>query len=49
MADENKISVNVSINGQHHIDQSTKAFDSLRISINNLSQPFDTFSNKLIG
>ena len=47
MADENKISVDVSINGQYHIDQSAKAFDSLRISINNLSQPFNSFSNNL--
>jgi len=47
MADDNKISVDVTINGQRQIDQSTKAFDNLRISINSLSQPFNSFSNNL--
>ena len=49
MADENKISVNVNItgDGQKQIDNYVKSFDSLRSSIIDLSQPFNSFSNNL--
>ncbi|MDB5030534.1 hypothetical protein [Mucilaginibacter sp.] len=47
MADENKISIDISIDSQNQINQSIKAFDNLRNSINSLSQPFNSFSNNL--
>ncbi|SDE89309.1 hypothetical protein SAMN05216464_110213 [Mucilaginibacter pineti] len=49
MADDNKISIDVTVsgNGQKQIDTYTKAFDSLRKSVNGLSQPFNSFSNNL--
>ena len=45
MANENKISIDVTVNsdGQKQIDQYTHSFDSLRNSINALSQPFNYF------
>jgi hypothetical protein len=49
MADDNKISIDVNISGdgQKQIDTYVKSFDSLRNSINGLSQPFNSFSNNL--
>ena len=44
MADNNKISIDVTVSGdgQKQIDNYVKSFDSLRNSINGLSQPFKT-------
>jgi len=47
MANDNKISVDVTVtgDGQQQIDRYTQSFDSLKKSINGLSQPFNSFSN----
>jgi uncharacterized protein YoxC len=49
MADNNKISIDVTVNSdaEKQIDNYVKSFDSLRNSINGLSQPFNSFSNSL--
>jgi hypothetical protein len=51
MADNNKISINVSINteGQQQINQYSSAFDGLRKSISGLSKPIDTLNQSLSG
>jgi hypothetical protein len=49
MSDENKISIdlNISGDGKIKIEQYKSSFDSLRTSINGLSQPFNSFSNSI--
>jgi hypothetical protein len=49
MADNNKTSIDVTVNSdaEKQIDNYVKSFDSLRNSINGLSQPFNSFSNSL--
>src|SRR4051812_358741 len=54
MADNNNISIDIEINasGQQQLDQYKKAFDGLRTSINNLSNPItklDSDLSKLTG
>jgi hypothetical protein len=47
MANDNKISIDVTVNSsaEQQINNYVKSFDSLRSSINSLSQPFNSFSN----
>ncbi|MDB5286988.1 MAG: hypothetical protein JWR05_1937 [Mucilaginibacter sp.] len=49
MADENKISIDVNItdDGQKQLLKYINSFDQLRASVNQLSQPFNSFSNGL--
>ena len=49
MAEENEISIEVTVNsqGQQQVEKYIKSFDSLRTSVNGLSQPFNSFSNNI--
>nr|WP_294947861.1 hypothetical protein [uncultured Mucilaginibacter sp.] len=49
MPDENKISINVTVNreGQKQLDEYQLSFNKLRDSLNSLSQPLNSFSNNI--
>jgi len=47
MADDNKISINVSIDDQNNVNKYINSFNALRSAVNSLSQPLNSFSTNI--